>query len=416
MNVVIVNAYGRSNRGDSVLLDECISEVKEAMPLASISAALFEGVDAAKAVHPEVRWSERIGNTAQTGVLKSAATLTYLIIAWASLALRMRCVSRLLPAPQQMTVEAIRNAHYVISAPGGYIHDTNFSYYVALFHIYLGTLVGARVILAPQSVGPIKSRLAKFLARQVLSRVVTNCARESFSYDFLTRELGLPTSIVEKAGDSAFWNDSVLDKEDLIEWHWAQSDLPPLDGRRRLGITVVDWTFPHSESPINQKSIYVNSIATVIDHMVEHHDVIPIIFNQVSDDLEIACEIAGAARSRVFIDHINHEPHILRAFIARSTIFMGTRFHSCIFSMMAGRPTVAIAYLPKTSYILQDLGMKSRQVPIENIDANALITLLEADLVDTQAAEDEIKDAVARYRRSRARLGDILRSDRDALE
>lgn len=37
MKVAIVNAYGRSNRGDSVLLDECIAEVRAVWPEAEIT-------------------------------------------------------------------------------------------------------------------------------------------------------------------------------------------------------------------------------------------------------------------------------------------------------------------------------------------------------------------------------------------
>ena len=47
MKFMIVNAFGRSNRGDSVLLDECIHEIRAKFPDAEIAGAVFEGIDAA---------------------------------------------------------------------------------------------------------------------------------------------------------------------------------------------------------------------------------------------------------------------------------------------------------------------------------------------------------------------------------
>ena len=67
MKFMIVNAFGRSNRGDSVLLDECIHEIRAKFPDAQIAGAVFEGIGDAEAVHPTVQWSERIGNTVGGG-------------------------------------------------------------------------------------------------------------------------------------------------------------------------------------------------------------------------------------------------------------------------------------------------------------------------------------------------------------
>jgi len=53
MKVVIINAYGRSNRGDAVLLDECISDVLSVWPEADIGCVVFEGIESAIETHPK---------------------------------------------------------------------------------------------------------------------------------------------------------------------------------------------------------------------------------------------------------------------------------------------------------------------------------------------------------------------------
>lgn len=406
--VVIVNAYGRSNRGDCVLLDECIAEVQTILPNSSITAVVYEGFAASEAIHPHIIWTERIGNTCRSGPIKYLLSLTYIFLAWCAIKSRISALDKLLPQRQRDSVAAIRAADMVISAPGGYLHDTNFAYYIALFHIHLGSLANATVVLAPQSVGPIDSGFGRLLARRVLRKTFMICARESFSYEFLTGTLSLPSNQVYPAGDSAFWNDCVNRDAAAIECLWKEGNFPDTKNRKVLGITVVDWNFPKSINAELDRSNYIRTIAQIIDHFVEAHDMIPIIFNQVSDDIGIALEVASEARSHVHVDSVDREPCILRALISKATVFVGTRFHSCIFAMMAGRPTFAIAYLPKTSNILIDLGLQHRETPIDALSAATIIASVEKDLSDLNAAESEIAEAVARYRSTRARLSDLI--------
>lgn len=407
MKVVIVNAFGRSNRGDSVLLDECIAEVKEAIPAAQIGCTVFEGIDTASAAHPDVRFSERIGNAGRSGRKAKLVTLARMTLAGLAVVPGLGWMARALPQSQRESWQMIREADIVISAPGGYIHDTNFAYYVALFHIWLGQRRGTRVILAPQSIGPIDAAPARRIARAVLSRSNAVCARESYSWDFLRNTLDLPEHVLRRSGDSAFWNTDVSEDSATSHTAWAEIGLDPEAGPI-LGLTVVDWTFPKSPDAEAARQAYVHGMARVIDQMSLRYGLRAVIFNQVSEDLGMANRVAKACTAPVLIDRASREPDVLRALIARSTVFLGTRFHSCIFAMMAYRPTFAIAYLPKTSFILRDLGLDARQTPITEFDPEAVIWALERDMADLPAARSEIETAVMRYRDTHARLRDVL--------
>jgi colanic acid/amylovoran biosynthesis protein len=406
MKFMIVNAFGRSNRGDSVLLDEAIHEIRARHPDAEIAGAVFEGIDEAARIHPDVAWSERIGNASGRGPAMRLKSLFYLLAAWLSAYVPLLGLDRLLPARQRRTLAAIRAADVVVSAPGGYIHDTNFAYFIALLHIHLGSILGKTVILAPQSVGPIERPFSRWVARKVLGRVDYNCARESYSYDFLTRELGLGEAKVFRTGDSAFWNDRVEGDDALVDGIFAKLGVKPDAGI--FGMTVVGWSFPKSANSQQDYRTYVDAVAKIADHMSETFGLTPVIFNQVSDDLPTALEVRNKARHPVIIDETSREPDLLRAMIQRSKVFLGTRFHSCIFAMMAGRPTFAIAYLPKTEYIMNDLKLATRHTPIDAIDLNHVLASLTSDCTHLAQAEGEIRDAVSAYRRHYARLQDIL--------
>jgi colanic acid/amylovoran biosynthesis protein len=403
MKFMIVNAFGRSNRGDSVLLDECIHEIRAKFPDAEIAGAVFEGIEAARAVHPTVAWSERIGNAPGGGAGRIKA-LIYLFAAWFSAYVPF--LGSLLPEKQRQTLDAIHKSDVVISAPGGYIHDTNFAYFIALLHIHLGTIMGKTVILAPQSVGPIERPFSRAVARHVLGKVPYLCARESYSWDFLALDLKLPEKQVYRTGDSAFWNTHVEDSPALIDGVFEGLGVPrdnPI-----FGITVVKWSFPKSKTAAADLDRYTDAVARAADHMAETYGLQPVIFNQVSEDLPASLDVQRKAKSKVIVDQTSREPDILRAMIARSKVFLGTRFHSCIFSMMAGRPTFAIAYLPKTEYIMNDLKLSHRHTPIDAIDYDYLIKRIAEDYENLSQAEDEIRNAVLVYQENFTRLQDIL--------
>jgi colanic acid/amylovoran biosynthesis protein len=406
MKFMIVNAFGRSNRGDSVLLDECIHEIRARYPDAKIAGAVFEGIADAAAVHPKVAWSERIGNTGGGGVVNRLKSIIYLLAAWLSPYLPFLGLEKLLPPAQRETLAAIRDADVVISAPGGYIHDTNFAYFIALLHVHLGTLYKKTVILAPQSVGPIERPLSRAVARHVLGKVPFLCARESYSYDFLAHELKLPEKQIFRTGDSAFWNDRVEDDAELVDGIYRQIGVDPT--KPIFGMTVVNWSFPKSKEPRADYERYTDAVARAADHMSETHGLTPVIFNQVSEDLPTAYDVQKKAKHPVVIDAVSREPDILRALIRRSSVFLGTRFHSCIFAMMAGRPTFAIAYLPKTEYIMNDLKLSHRHTPIDKIDYGYLIERVSKDYADLAASEGEIQNAVKVYQTNFTRLQDIL--------
>lgn len=403
MKFMIVNAFGRSNRGDSVLLDECIHEIRAKFPDAQISGAVFEGIEAARAVHPNVAWSERIGNAGGGGAGRIKAML-YLLAAWFSA--WIPSLGRLLPEKQRQTLDAIRASDVVISAPGGYIHDTNFAYFIALLHIHLGTILGKTVILAPQSVGPIERPLSRAVARHVLGKVPYLCARESYSYDFLAHDLKLPEKNVYRTGDSAFWNTHVEDNPGLIDGIFENLGVPK--DKQVFGMTVVKWSFPKSKTAAADLDRYTDAVARAADHMAETYGLQPVIFNQVSEDLPASLDVQRKAMSKVIVDQTSREPDILRAMIARSRVFLGTRFHSCIFSMMAGRPTFAIAYLPKTEYIMNDLKLTHRHSPIDAMDYDYLIKQIGGDFENLSQAEAEIRNAVLVYQKDFTRLQDIL--------
>lgn len=404
---LIVNAFGRSNRGDSVLLDECIEQIRTVDPGAKIMGILFEGVASAQAAHPGVEWSDRIGNSSRfSGPLGRLEQLVYLFVAWIACATGLFGFAQILPQSQRQTVMAYQAADFVISAPGGYIHDVNLSYVIALLHIHFGTLVGAKTVLAPQSIGPVKSKLGAAMTRFVLSACALMCVREGYSQQFLIAELGIDPEKVVVTGDSAFWNLHVTKNRSEIEQ--LLQDIGLEKGEQFVGATVVDWPFPHRANPAEDRTKYEDGLVYIFDKLHREHKLRTIVFNQVASDLDLAQRIADRCGAHVLVHKTETEPEILRAAIGRARIFVGTRFHSCIFAMMEARPLTAISYLPKTEFIMKDLGLQDLAIDIVSMDRHALSRLVAESLEQENAVSARINEAVNRYRSTKMHFGEAL--------
>lgn len=368
---------------------------------------LFEGVSSAQAAHPEVDWSERIGNSSRfSGVIGRIEQIMYLCLAWGACATGWFWLTKVLPPSQRKTLMAYWKADTVISAPGGYLHDVNLSYIIALLHIHLGTLRGAKVVLAPQSIGPIRSGLGATLTRLVLSRCALICVRESYSRDFLVERLGVAPEKVVVAGDSAFWNLQVSRNNLEVDRFLEQIGLAK--DERFVGVTVVDWPFPHQADSLKCRARYEDSLEDVLGTLYRKYGLRSVIFNQVASDLDLAQRVASRSGEHVLVHKTETEPELLRAAIGRARVFVGTRFHSCIFAMMEARPLTAISYLPKTEFIMKDLGLDDLVIDIASTSREVLNRLVVQSLENEQALSARIERAVGDYRNTKMRFGEAL--------
>lgn len=398
-NILIVNAYGWSNRGDSALLEACLQDVKSVFPDARITCATFEPAADAPG---DIAWSERIGNARRGGAFGKGLALLRLACAW--LVVRgLKVFAPVLPHAQRRTLDAMHAADLVISAPGGYIHDTNFSYRVALAQIDFASALGVPVVLAPQSLGPVRTAFGRRRAAATLKAVEAVCVREEFSRRFAQKDLALgPTKIVS-TGDMAFWED---------EGRTSQAGV--IDGLKSdepfVAMTTVEWRFPGATDAKRLQAAYIASMARIADEIYDRFGLRTVILNQVTDDIATAQAVRACAASPVLVDTAERSTAGMRAVIGKSRLMVGARFHSCIFALAAGRPTIAISYLPKTEHIMADLGLSCRTTPIEAIDVDHVLEVISQDLEDLDAASAVIAQAVRDYRGRHVRFRDVLRN------
>src|SRR5690606_7056163 len=148
------------------------------------------------------------------------------------------------------------------------------------------------------------------------------CARESYSYRFLT-ELGIGAERIIRTGDSAFWNFEATDNAMAVQAEFAR--LGASHARGIFAMTIVNWSFPGASEPEGDAARYAAAMAKIADTVWEIHGLQPVIFNQVREDLPMSRRVQNLAKHNIILDEADHEPELLRAMMARSAFFLGTR-------------------------------------------------------------------------------------------
>ncbi|MDE3186019.1 MAG: polysaccharide pyruvyl transferase family protein [Acidobacteriota bacterium] len=373
--------------------------LRDLHPESDISGIAFDAASEERWM-PNLPWAERIGNATSRSIFGRGRQLAGLavtaLIATSRAFLPLRFF---LPRRQRLAVDLLRDADLAISCPGGYLEDSNSAYVVNLLSILLAARLSKQVVLAPQSIGPVHNSFGRWLMRRAMRAADRIFVRERESLIFIgalfpLAEREMVLGKVQMAGDLAFWFHQ--QPTGSLEAECAKLGITPT--RKLLGLTVVDWNFPHAADPQAARANYIESLSALIRHVEARQSHQIVIFNQVAHDLELAREI-GRRHPGVIVDTLERDAGVLSKLIGLSDIFIGTRFHSCIFALVENVTTVAIAYLPKTSGIMQDLELDDLVVDVDSISGDQLIRLFERVAGERDAVQSRISANLEIYRR-----------------
>lgn len=390
--IVIFNVFGHLNMGDAMLVEALEDIIRIQHPEAQLSGVAFD-VNSQEYWMPEIRWTERIatkvGNNGFVAKMRQGLNLAIaLTIASSKAFFFMR---HLLPARQRESLEALAAADIAFSCPGGYLEDSNKAYLLNMLQVMLAARLAKRVVFAPQSIGPVRSKFGRRVIASVLRHVDRIFVREQSSLAYVTHLYGEKPVNTELSGDLAFWYHR---SPEGIEEEWAKLGVDP--SRPILGMTILYWNFPHSLDPVAAEAAYMNSLSSLVDKATaDGYQVV--IFNQVASDLPTIDKFEKI-NDRAKIDRGQRTCGKLSAMIAQCEIFIGSRFHSCIFGLIGGIPTGAIAYLPKTNGIMKDLGLSRYVTPIDDLTSEKLLALYDTLRSDPHGIAEEVQRAVATYR------------------
>jgi len=395
VRVLITNAYSSRNRGDGAIVLGMMTSLGRSFGEEAVSFEI------SSADHPADRSSYSVpvvpsfhslmarisGRGAVQGLWFLGVLLPLSILG----ALVTRLVHHVppLPAGLRPLLQAHARADLVVTAGGGYLYTTSprRGAVMLLVHLHgfmLARLLGKPVYLYAQSIGPFASALHARLVRTALRRVRMVELREDWSLR-LVKSWNLPVP-VHRVADAAF----------LLEPAEPRPDpLPPRLCDIRLRLTVRRW-FREAD----RQERYEEAVADFLREFAARHDVEAIFLPQVTvatlhdDDRETARRILHRLGNDVDAHLLDADPSPpqLKWLCGRMDCLVGTRMHSNIFALSMGVPVAAIAYQPKTAGIMEQLGLADFVLPMEELDDDALLELVERVL----SRQDHIRETLAR--------------------
>ncbi|MGB9781149.1 polysaccharide pyruvyl transferase CsaB [Caldanaerobacter sp.] len=245
---------------------------------------------------------------------------------------------------------AIREADMVLSGGGSLIQDKTSSrslwYYIGI--MIIGKLLGKKVYVIGQGIGPVEKKFNKWLTAFVLNRVDGIAVRDHLSYDFLKRDLKIKKEVevtadfalelaFEEGEDKVFGK--ILDKEGI-----------DLLSQKYFLICPREWgNFELSRV----------ELARAADFIAEEHGYKVVFLPFYREDVEESDRIATYMKVPAEILTERYELEEILAIIKRSQFLIGIRLHSLIFAFISLVPFIGISYDPKIDGFLHSIGEES---------------------------------------------------------
>lgn len=283
------------------------------------------------------------------------------------------------------TIEEFKACDLVAVKGGGFIHAYGerrapYIIWFFLFYIRLALRLKKKIVFLPNSFGPFEGITVAAQVKKTLGKCGLIYARENVSAVALSELLGREIPVRPDLG--FFLQTEKTNKVQDIHALYS------IDRGDVIGITVRPWRFPGARDPAMLYSSYMNSIVTFAKYLVdsgyrvafcnqsigpnEHEDD----RNAISDALALLEKYVESGQ--VFWINEDLSCSELKYVYSKFYAFVGTRFHSVIFSLTSRVPALAIGYGGnKAKGIMSDVGVDEFTVPIEKVNADVLIELFE---------------------------------------
>jgi len=328
-----------------------------------------------------------------------------------------KCITHFLnPAKQLVFLKNVRRSDLIISSGGGYFwsHRSIFPgmmFFQNIVPLLTARLFRKRIIMFPQSFGPIFNRFGRFLLKIALQAPSMEkiFIRENRSMDFLN-SLKLKEHTREKieiCPDMAF----------LLE----APESPSKDNVHRnahrpcLAVSVRSWNPPkpkHAHNKHFRQSDNLESIERICVGFVETHGGELLVFpqsrgpGQFENDRIPARKLMDRLQKKLPSDRLHYinleetaPPADVIQIISRADCVLTVRFHSAIFALIQGIPILAVAYQPKSPGIMQQFNLESFCFDINNLESTEAEKRLEEIISNREDLEKMIIKQLQAIRR-----------------
>lgn len=307
------------------------------------------------------------------------------------------------------TVKQFHNAKTIFVKGGGFIHaygekTAPYLMWYFLFYVRLAKALGKEVVFLPNSYGPFEGLTVKRQVTTVFNKLDLVYAREKVSAESLGALLQkkIPVEM-----DLGFFLEAGDQQEALrILQHY---NLNPED--KIVGITIRPWRFPGLANPEYLYKKYIDSVSRLTQHILDQGYKVALCNqslgpNSHEDDRNAIKDLMAKVQhpNLIWINE-NLSCDILKAVYSNFYFFVGTRFHSIIFSLTSQVPSIAIGYGGnKAKGIMGDFDLDEYVVQIQDVDPDMLVDMFDKAIQNYDQIKLQLDQSLAPVTESRNRM------------
>lgn len=259
-------------------------------------------------------------------------------------------------------IPALWGCDLLLSGGGSLLQDVtsrrSLLYYLTI--LALGRILGKKVMLYAQGIGPIHSAFLRRLTRYVCSHADIITVRDKDSFYELKR-LGIPEGKVELTADAVL----TLPQESPELGHMLLKRYGVPEGRMLIAFSVRKW---------QEDDRYLLELAKAADLLAAGHDAHIVIM-----PLQYPADLSCCRRLQQLMDRKNDSTVLeddcnTEQFLSLTGCFdllIGMRLHALIFAAVMNVPFVAVSYDPKVDGFVKEVaGISAGRV--ESLQAEAV--------------------------------------------
>lgn len=281
----------------------------------------------------------------------------------------------------------------VIAGSGPLEDDPGCAYRLAKW-VVLARLARAKVAVLSVGAGPLEQPMHQRLVRLALRLSHYASVRDHSS-----------ARLLERIG----WRRPVAVRPDM-GWAWTRLPVPVPVGSgttappRRVGINVMSLNDPRYERGISitepdwdRFDTYIGKLRDTVERLLADGREVVLFSTETQHDVVVRNELVERMRNEG-VDHVERltvqedvSVDGMLAAVRRCDLVVATRFHAALVALATGRPTIALAYHPKTRDLFESLGVESLCLDAEHFTADELLGLV----ADAPGIWDARRDGVA---------------------
>lgn len=244
--------------------------------------------------------------------------------------------------------------------------------------MFLALLLRKKLVLLPQTYGPYKHFLAKYLANLIIKNAYYAFSRDNDGVEYLKQIMGeQDTNSYSFCPDVAFMLDPVKPVSIRIEPQLIKTSQPI------IGLNVNGLMYNGGYTRNNMFGLgvdYKKLVADIIKLFLNRNAKVLLIphtygnAGNVNSD-PFACEdiITQLGNDSIYTLKGEYNQSEVKSIIGTCDFFIGSRMHACIAALSQGIPTIGVAYSKKFIGVFESVGAGDMVVDCRNIDAQNII-------------------------------------------